>query len=207
MARFLVIGDPHFKVNNAEETDQMHKLIIKHLEKSEPYDFIVNLGDTLHDHSKLEVRALYRAMQFLKDLSRFSLVITLRGNHDSINNSSFLENYCPFMGLENHKNLCFINKPTQIFEYLFCPYVANNRFFESLKVSNIDLETISIVFAHQEFKNVNMGGFKSEIDESWPETNPVLISGHIHTYQIVQDNLIYPGTPLVVSFGDRKSVV
>nr|QBK90817.1 MAG: DNA repair exonuclease [Pithovirus LCPAC201] len=60
----------------------------------------------------------------------------------------------------------------------------------------------SIIFAHQEFKGAKMGAIVSEMGDEWPINGPLIISGHIHDYQKVQENVWYTGTPIQHGFGD-----
>jgi len=66
----------------------------------------------------------------------------------------------------------------------------------------------STIFVHQEFQGAKMGHIESKIGDSWPTDAPLVISGHIHEYQRVQNNILYTGTPIQHSFGDdpHKSI-
>lgn len=60
------------------------------------------------------------------------------------------------------------------------------------------------IFAHQEFRGCKMGAITSEVGDKWPLSNPLVVTGHIHDYDKLQDNLIIVGTPLQHAFGDRS---
>ena len=47
-----------------------------------------------------------------------------------------------------------------------------------------------------------MGGIISETGDIWPEEYPLVISGHIHDFQIPQKNIIYTGTPYQQGYND-----
>jgi DNA repair exonuclease SbcCD nuclease subunit len=66
------------------------------------------------------------------------------------------------------------------------------------------LSEIKLIFAHQEVRGAKLGALVSEIEEDWPLEAPLVISGHIHEYQEVQKNWIYPGTPFTHAFGDSN---
>lgn len=219
--RFLVIGDPHFKVGNAEETDIMHQVIWQHMidVPIRYYHHVIVLGDVLDRHNIVDIRPLKRAIDFIEMLRdvitegfRDGCVHVLKGNHDSINNSVFLDGYHPFYGMcdedvnivtnSNMVEMC--NENGYYVNVLLVPYVPPNRFMEAVRYDKVSLEdgTIKLVFAHQEFRGCNLGDRKSEIEESWPENYPLCVSGHIHGYHVPQTNLVYPGSPLVVSFGE-----
>src|SRR5690606_19100290 len=55
---------------------------------------------------------------------------------------------------------------------------------------------------HQEFLGCNLGIKKSEEGDPWDENYPLVISGHIHDYQKLAENLIYVGTPYQINFGE-----
>ena len=62
----------------------------------------------------------------------------------------------------------------------------------------------SIIFAHQEFRGAKMGAIISEVGDRWPLNGPLVISGHIHDHQKVQENVWYTGTPIQHGFGDTS---
>jgi len=66
--KVLTIGDPHFKVGNIVETDEMVDKLIKIVEHIKP-KFIVVLGDILHTHEKIHVVPLMRAEKLIRLLS------------------------------------------------------------------------------------------------------------------------------------------
>jgi DNA repair exonuclease SbcCD nuclease subunit len=58
------------------------------------------------------------------------------------------------------------------------------------------------IFGHQEFRGVRYGAIVSVRGDEWPLTHPYVITGHIHDYQELQPNILYPGIPIQHSFGD-----
>ena len=50
-----------------------------------------------------------------------------------------------------------------------------------------------------------MGVITSNEGDIWDKTFPLCISGHIHDYQVLQPNLIYPGTPIQHGYGDSPN--
>ena len=56
-------------------------------------------------------------------------------------------------------------------------------------------ELADCIFAHQEFRGCKMGKEISKGDE-WNAEYPLVISGHIHDYQIVGKNILYPGSSI-----------
>ena len=97
--KVLTIGDPHFKVDNIVESDEMvNKLekLVKHLQPN----FVVVLGDILHRHEKIHVSPLMRAGNLIKMLSDICPTYLLIGNHDRPNNSTYMTNEHPFNPLK-----------------------------------------------------------------------------------------------------------
>lgn len=209
--KILCIGDPHFKVSNVKEMDDMCKRIYKYIE-SESIDLIVVMGDTLDQHEHIHVVPLVQATNFLTKLSTYAKTYLLIGNHDRPNNSDFLSIYHPFTSLNNNPNLIIVDKVIsdviQNMKFIFVPYVYPGRFKEALSTlykdsQNLQLNDVKCIFAHQEFYGTKMGAMVSTVGDKWSENDPFVISGHIHDYCRPQDNIIYVGTPLQHAFGDR----
>ena len=100
------------------------------------------------------------------------------------------------------------------FNFVFAPYVPPGKFKDALETilfldkkdddgTKGNLFQIDCIFAHQEFRKCKMGSIESEVGDPWPDTYPLVISGHIHEYDELQKNLIYVGTPMQHAFGDR----
>lgn len=201
----LLIGDPHFKVKDAERSELMCKEIIEIVKKNS-YDFIVILGDILDTHEKVHLQPFTRAVKFIKDLSDFSKIFLLIGNHDRLNNSDFLSDihaFTSFKNKENYRNkIIIIDKVYKENNFVFVPYVSNGRFKEALSTIDYKYDEGDIIFAHQEFKGCKMGALISENGDVWEKNLPLVFSGHIHNYQEIQKNIIYVGTPIQHSYGD-----
>ena len=208
--RVLTIGDPHFKTNN---TAEMKLLCIKTIElaKNIKPDFIVVLGDVLDKHEKIHVVPLSQSIEWLENLSNIAPLYVLIGNHDRPNNSDFLSNLHPYNGLKDNDNIYIVDDimtyKNNNFKFLFVPYVPPGKFMEAIS-TKIDLDTIpeyTCIFAHQEFFGAKMGAIVSKVGDKWPLSHPLIISGHIHDYNIPQENIIYTGTPIQHAFGDSTS--
>lgn len=206
MVLALVVGDPHFKISNIRETDIMTKDIIMYAHKHSP-DFIVVLGDILDRHEIIHVTPLTRAISFLDQLRNIAPTYALIGNHDLKNNQEFLSQEHPFTALKSWSNLTVVDYPfcTTIKDelFVFVPYVPPGRFEEALNhVPQWD--KARCIFAHQEFKGCQMGPTISINGDVWDSRHPLVISGHIHDYQKPQPNILYAGTPIQHSYGDRS---
>lgn len=206
----LVIGDPHFKVNNVRETDEMVNNIME-VSKTKEIDIIVVLGDILDRHETIHVSPLTRAIDFLQRLKEIAPVYVLIGNHDMKNNRQFLTKEHPFIALkgwtEDRMTICdeVTYREIKGKKFMFVPYLPHGRFIEGLETYEGE-ETWSemdCIFAHQEFYGAQMGAIVSTEGDKWALDNPLVISGHIHDYNKLQDNILYVGTPIQHSFGDN----
>lgn len=210
--KIFVIGDPHFKSKNALETNEMSNKIYTLLIEEKP-DFIVVLGDVLDTHETIHVGPLCRATEFLYRLSKLSNhLFVLIGNHDMKSNADFLTGESAFNACKSWENVTVVDKVKKFCfkekNFLFTPYVPTGRLSEAFATENITEENINeyaIIFAHQEFKGCNMGAITSNEGDEWNYDWPLCISGHIHDYQELQHNLIYPGSPLQNSYSDSTN--
>lgn len=207
----LTIGDPHFKTNNIPESEEMTLKLVELAKQVKP-SLIVDLGDTLHRHETIHVSPLMRAEVMLRQLSEVASTVLIIGNHDRPNNSNFQTDEHPFNALKQWSNMKVVDKATSITvngqTFLCAPYVPPGRFMEALNTidptnTNI-LQDVTCIFAHQEFKGAKMGAIVSHEGDVWPTDQPLVVSGHIHDYDKLQDNLIYTGTPMQHAFGDRS---
>jgi len=205
--KILVIGDPHFKINNVRETEMMVEKILFHAKQVKP-DLIVNLGDTLDRHESIHVDPNYRAVNFMRELKNIAHTILIIGNHDRPNNSVFLTDEHPFIAMNEWRNLTVVDKVVvehhKGYKILCVPYVPVGRFKEALDSNPEALSPLpDIVFSHQEYKGAKMGAIVSEHGDEWSLDMPYNISGHVHDYDQLQENLLYLGTPIQHAFGDK----
>ena len=213
MLTSLVIGDPHFKASAIHDGIKMIETTVS-IAKARAPSFIVILGDILDTHEVVRIEPLNLATFLLEELSKIAPTYLLIGNHDLINNSQFLTNKHAFNSFKRWKNVFIIDKPT-ILEiqdskdedrlFIFCPYTPPGRFHEALDQIITDGYTWDLadaIFAHQEFEGCKMNQITSNKGDSWDSDYPTVISGHIHSEQIVGTNIFYPGSPVQHGFGD-----
>lgn len=206
----LFIGDPHFKVANVHETDAMVEAILRVANQKRP-DIIVVLGDVLDRHEIVHVSPLTRAVDFLGRLMTIAPTYVLIGNHDLKNNRQFLSDEHPFPSLKYWGPNMTVVDTTKMavikgHTFVFVPYTPPGRLVEALDLVNTEgrsWKEATCICAHQEIRNCQMGAIVSTEGDEWPLTNPYLISGHIHDYHELQPNMVYTGTPIQHSFGDR----
>nr|QBK89626.1 MAG: DNA repair exonuclease [Pithovirus LCPAC001] len=206
MTRILTIGDPHFKENNLDEMSLFIQKITTLAIEQKP-DLIVVLGDVLDTHEKINIYALTESDKLHRQLLKIAQVVIIVGNHDRVDNQDFLSEYHAFNSYKETKNVLIVDSVKELTingnRFLFVPYVYPGRFEEALNTINDPLKCTAI-FAHQEFYGAQMGAIKSEIGDKWDQKFPLIISGHIHDYQRIQNNIIYTGTPVQHTFGNEK---
>ena len=212
ITKVLVIGDPHFKVDNVPESDEMTSKLVKLAKEIIP-KFIVVLGDVLHRHEKIHVSPLMRAERMIRFLSEIAPTFVLVGNHDRPNNSTYLTDEHPFNAMKLWPNTYIVDEKVLELKvgdcrFLFLPYVYPGLFQSTLDHPEKGCPEwkngVSAIFCHQEFYGAQMGVIKSQAGDKWPLDYPLIISGHIHDYDRPQPNIVYVGTPLQHSFGDSS---
>ena len=205
--KIIAVGDPHIKLDNFEQFNLFECRLLELIEKECP-DMIVVLGDVLHYHEKVFTPCLNRAHQFIKNLGKKVKTMVLVGNHDMINNQQFLTQNHWMNALKNLENITIVDKVVKLEDLIFCPYVFPGRFEEALKTLDEDYHRSSLIFAHQEFKGCKMGAIISEMGDVWLDTNPLVISGHVHLNQWVGEKVYYSGSALQHAFGEsEKNIV
>lgn len=209
MVSFFVIGDPHFKTDNILECDRFISKLIPVIRERAP-DYIVVLGDVLHNHEKLHVTPLNKAYEFIRELREIAHTYVLVGNHDAENNRIFLTDNHWMNGMKEWRNVSvvdtvqYLRLEEQDEFVVFCPYVPPGRFQEALSTCEVDWQLASCIFAHQEFAGCKMGAIVSVEGDQWGPAAPQVISGHIHSKQSVGSNIFYTGSAMQNAFGESE---
>lgn len=208
-AKFLVIGDPHFKIGTIGEDDAYVDAILKVVsENRRELDAVVFLGDSLDTHDVVRVQPHKNFVGLVSAVEEMVKVYLIIGNHDYINGSQFLTDNHIFTPLKKWPNTVVVDSPMieNISDqtFVFCPYAPPGRFIEALSTIPDDgvWELADCIFAHQEFLGCQMGAHTSDKGDDWPEDYPPVISGHIHDAQRVGSNVYYPGSSRQHTFGD-----
>lgn len=212
MTNVICIGDPHFKTDNIIEVDMFIDRVENLIKEKQP-DFIICLGDLLHTHERLHTTALNKAYEFVDRMRQLAPIYVLVGNHDAISNQIFLTNNHWMNALKEWDNVFIVDKVisyeinTELF--IFTPYVPPGRFIEALDtLETHNWRNASCIFAHQEFYGCKMGAIISTEGDKWDLTNPNVISGHIHSRQIIQENIYYTGSAMQHAFGESdKNII
>jgi len=202
----LIIGDPHFKVGDNERINIMCKNVINHAKKSDP-DFIVILGDVFNDFENIKISVLRKFTDFLKELRKIASVYILVGNHDRPNNSEFCTKNHSLAAFEEWENVYVIDTTKEFLikdqKFVFVPYVPPTRLIEALDLLGKDSWLDSLcIFGHQDIIGAKMGPKTCSEGDEWLEDYPLFISGHNHEYQVLQDNMFYPGNIYQLKYGD-----
>lgn len=206
VVKILFIGDPHFKIKNVECIPLFTSKILNIVAKSK-LDFVVVAGDLLDNHDRVDVEPLNLAIEFINSLRLLIKTFVLVGNHDYKNNQQFLTNHHWMNVLKFWENVVIVDDITTFevknLKFLFAPYIPPGRFIEALetKISQKHFTNFKAVFAHQEFYGCKMGPIESKHGDKWKSEYPIVISGHIHNKQWVQDNIYYPGSAMQHAFG------
>ncbi len=212
----LLIGDPHFKVNNIPMVEKFIKKTEDHLQSCEkPYNFIICMGDLLDTFERIHIHPFKKSIEFLKMTSNYAHTFLIIGNHERENNSDFQTNIHAFVALKGVDKITIIDKAkivkTSVCNFLFVPYVPPGRFEEAILTVGekdediediLDNNEIVTVFAHQEIRGAKMGFITSSDGDVWPSERPLLVSGHIHQFQKIGDNVLYIGTPFQHDFDE-----
>jgi DNA repair exonuclease SbcCD nuclease subunit len=207
--KIIVIGDPHFKIDNIDEVNFFIQKIEELCIKEVP-DLIVVLGDILHTHERLHTTPLNKAYEFINKMRKITLTIVLVGNHDMCNNQQYLSENHWMNGMKEWHNVIIVDNVVQKKfkdkHLVFVPYVYTGRFIEALNTNKeYDWKDSHLIFAHQEFYGCKMGAIISVEGDKWDEKFPNIISGHIHSKQNVGKNIYYCGSSMQNAFGESET--
>lgn len=206
-ASVIFIGDPHFQVSNIEEVDIFITKITELVAKRKP-DIVVIGGDLLHTHERLHTIAMNKAYEFVDKMRTITKTYVLVGNHDYIQNQQFLTNNHWMNAMKDWTNVVIVDKvickTINNEKLVFVPYVPPGRFVDALDTIGDEWRDASCIFAHQEFYGCKMGAIVSEEGDKWSLDNPCVVSGHIHSRQILQKNIYYSGSAMQHAFGESE---
>ena len=221
--KVLCIGDIHIKVSNVPEIEEMTKKILILVDERKPH-IVILMGDILDRHATINVFCLLAAEKIVSELSKLVPTFLIIGNHDRPNNSNFLTNQHPFNSMKMWKNTYIIdkvasyifnleenslrtgnNKSNHEYRFILAPYVPPGRFDEALQTIENPFVDTDFFASHQEYVGAKMGAIVSTIGDKWSLDRALIISGHIHDYDMLQSNLIYVGVPLMHSFADKSN--
>lgn len=193
--KLLLIGDMHLQSSKFELAKSFLYWIKTQVEELQP-DLVVNLGDTMHNHSVLRAEILGEYKKHLIDITALCPYIHILGNHEMWKpTDSTYHALQAFAGMENLiiADKIIHNKSAGI---SFVPYQPDHSKFPK--------KTLPICIAHQTFVGADFGSYRPDdgVDADSIE-NEIIISGHIHGRQMF-GKVIYPGTPFAQGLDDAN---
>jgi len=214
MIKDLYVGDLHIQVNNLADTERLLAFIRQSFIEGGCRNLVL-LGDIFHTHSVIRQEVAYLILSFLKDFyfnvveANRNRIIILVGNHDGISPTITDKNAVDLILGE----FATIVSGDKFFVgdggFVFMPFVYdNNKFLETAKLAHqaamLRGHRDPVLACHQTFDGAAYesgmpcpNGVKSEL---LPYS--VIISGHIHKRQVVNDKVLYLGTPRPVTAGE-----
>jgi DNA repair exonuclease SbcCD nuclease subunit len=200
MSKVLCIGDIHGKMSQfsvfKQFLDWSAEIAIKNR-----VDFVVNLGDTFHNHAVLRSEILTEFRSHVESIVNSGIpYIYIVGNHDCYKPDDM--KYHALQGLVGIDKFTVIDSVQHIDNMTFVPYCYDRANFPS--------DVKEIVFAHQSFSGSSYGNIVADpnhISTVDPEPLPceLIYSGHIHLRQTI-GKVRYPGSPFSWSASDVGQV-
>ena len=205
--KIFCIGDPHIRIQDEEDINEYLNKLENAISNIPDLDYIIILGDILHNHETLHTESLNLAVLFFKCCKKYAKTFCLVGNHDYTNNSSFLKkNHWLNVCKEWDINFIVIDKPETItkkgLQITLCPYVPDGLFIKALNENAENWKQSQVIFSHQLLNGAKMGSIVAEGIEEWEDDFPLLINGHIHSKQKVKDNFYCIGSSRYIGYGD-----
>lgn len=214
----MFIGDLHIKTSNAKQIAIAQNDIMRELTLSgKKFLFIVIMGDTLDNHEKIDMECLNRAADLFEMIMTTGIpLFVLIGNHDRANNKVYMTNRHPFRGFNGRSGIaiierCYVHSVNArligidsdgLMNFCFVPFIPDGRYMEALRDCNINPMDMTMFLSHSEFKGCKINKVSKNECDTWPLEYPLNISGHIHNEEVVQENLIYIGTPFQHTYSE-----
>lgn len=203
----LAIGDPHFQVSTIPQAEILIEKLHYLVDNLQSLDFVVILGDLLHTHEKIHVAPLKTATHLIVSLAEKIPVYLIIGNHDQINNQQFLTENHAFNSFKKIAGVIVCDTVVIHIikgqQFCFCPYVPPGSFLKALNTVGDKWKTSTCIFAHQEFFGCRFNPTMTSLDgDVWDDDYPLVISGHIHDSQWLQNNIYYVGSSMQHAFGE-----
>mgnify|MGYP003630508159 CR=1 FL=1 len=221
MVKILVIGDLHFKAGSPALCDLVAQKIIERVHTQKP-EMVIFLGDNNDTHEKLNMFVLNKLVRLFKYIASICPTILIIGNHDRPDSTTYLTEESAFYCLKGFPNIFVADSVLDYnhevpgsktpIRFLFVPYVPPGSFNATIANVKVPIDDatnpVTAIFCHQTFVGTDIGsGNKSRYGDRWSLNSPLIISGHIHTHQRPQANIIYPGTPYQQSDTDESEKI
>jgi DNA repair exonuclease SbcCD nuclease subunit len=198
--RVLRIGDPHAKVSNLDEMENLMHFVNEQV-LAHKVERVEILGDLFHTHAvlRLEVLEFWNAWIDVLTAHELTDIIILVGNHDQ--SGDYAEDMHALSVFKNirKRNLHIVDSPRMIGIFGYIPYVhSNDKFIEYAR--NLHGCGAKALISHTTYQGSKFESGIYAPDGVDPEQLPfdLLISGHIHSRQRFVtsrgQSVIYPGT-------------
>jgi hypothetical protein len=204
----IVVGDGHIKRSSIVRSQKMCDDILEYVDKIKP-DATILLGDFHHTHDIAYQEPFDLCMKFIISLSKKTPVFFVTGNHEILSHAHYLTDKHFLNPLKFIPNITIVDYPLHSriknHDFAFVPYVAPGLFKDTLKLifpNDEDMRKMRAVYSHQEYRGAKMGSVISEVGDVWEVDLPLIISGHVHGFDILQSNIIYVGTPIQDNFSE-----
>ena len=214
--RFIHIADMHFDtpfsflgekenlgdIRRLEQRQVFQKTINYIKEEKIPYLFIA--GD-LYDHNYVKKTTIEYINNLFKTIPETKIFIA-PGNHDPILKNSYYNNF------EWNKNVYIFNSEIKCYEFEdadiygfgFDNFYCNNFKIENIKIKNKNKINILIIHgdidASKNADNLYNPIGKTELQNIGFD---YVAMGHIHKRQIINENIVYPGSTVSLGFDEQ----
>jgi DNA repair exonuclease SbcCD nuclease subunit len=195
--KLLLIGDPHLKINNFQQSVDVLRWIESMAHKYKP-DVVVNLGDTFDTHGVVRSELMKEFQNHVMSITRWSGLQYwyVLGNHDQYKPKDSKYHALQTFNISGFRLFDKVEHMGD--DITIVPYVQ--------EFADFPLNTKRICITHNTFIGADYG-FKREdagVDAGKVSAD-VIISGHIHKRQTF-GKVIYPGTPFAHNSNDVDEV-
>lgn len=201
---YLLVGDPHVRKDNLEESKKL-LLWIKGLSE-ETKSRVIFFGDQHDGHGNVRVEVLEFWDWAYRLFLPHKVSLTITGNHDmnmECTASALAPNRDITQLIDKEPKLTQISRSYGIYAI---PYVKSSAQFEQIvSAAPADCRTI---LCHQEFNGAQYeNGFYAPggVNLSKVPEHILFVSGHIHKSQVIPGRVVYIGTPRHLTSSDIGS--
>lgn len=194
----VAISDVHISLKNLSVSLQvLRQALEKARDLKVPLFIAGDLNDTKAVMRSEWVQALIDLFSEFYDVQ----IEIIDGNHD-LNNKAESKSSLSFLNLI--QNVSVYHNPSHYGDWYLIPYCNTNEAFMEA-ISHARDTGKKRLICHQGFKGAFMGDYvvdDSSIDPDLLKDFEIILSGHYHRHQWVNDNIMYFGSPFTVNFGE-----
>lgn len=203
MAKVLLIGDCHIKINNFQNGLKFLAWLNQLITQVKP-DAVINLGDFFDTHGIVRSEVMTEFMNhatFVRNLNiPYAYIV---GNHCTYTPKS--DKYHALKHIKGKiPGLLIVDEQVDWMGMTLVPHKPNPADFPT--------KTLPICVAHQTFKGADYGDITTQegVDPASIQGCEILISGHIHKRQTIPisegQQVLYVGSPFAQSASDINQV-